>query len=140
MVTSIGNVALLVARLEDSVSFYTTVIGLQVLATIETDEVKEVIVGAKDVGSQLMLARRVEQDSPVSPSGFWKVFVHTDDLEGVLRRARDVGAEVTQEPFVIERFGLTLAFVKDPDGYLIELGQRQTEQASPERPEPSRSA
>lgn len=125
MATSIGNVALLVTDLEKSVAFYTRVIGLQVLTTIETDEVKEVIVGGKDVGSQLMLARRVEQDSPVNPSGFWKVFVHTDDLDGVLLRARDAGAEVTQEPIVIERFRLTLAFVKDPDGYLIELGQRQ---------------
>ena len=111
MVTSIGNVALLVTDLEDSVSFYTSVIGLQVLTTIETDEVKEIIVGAKDVGSQLMLARRVEQEAPVTPSGFWKVFVHTDDLEGILLRARDAGAEITQEPMVFERFGLTLAFV-----------------------------
>lgn len=39
MVTSIGNVALFVTNLEDSVTFYTTVIGLQVLTTIETDEV-----------------------------------------------------------------------------------------------------
>jgi lactoylglutathione lyase len=127
MATSIGNVALLVTDLDESVSFYTTVIGLQVLTTIETDEVQEVIVGAKDVGSQLMLARRIDQDLPVNPSGFWKLFVHTDDLDGVLLRARNAGVQVTQEPIVMERFGLTLAFVKDPDGYLIELGQRQSE-------------
>jgi lactoylglutathione lyase len=66
----------------------------------------------------------------VTPSGFWKVFIHTDDLEGILLRARDAGAEVIQGPIVVERFGLTLAFVKDPDGYLIELGQRETETRS----------
>jgi lactoylglutathione lyase len=130
VVTSIGNVALDVSDLEKSVAFYTDVIGLQVLTTIETDEVREVIVGTRDIGSQLMLARRRGQDSSVNPSGFWKVFIHTDDLEGVLVRARDAGAEVTQEPMVVERFGLTLAFVKDPDGYLIELGQRHTKQVA----------
>ena len=46
---------------------------------------------------------------------------------------REIAAaqKVNGRPIVVERFGLTLAFVNDPDGYLIELGQRRTEQATP---------
>ena len=125
MTTSIGNVAINVADLERSVRFYTDVVGLTVLARIETADVREVIVGAKHEGSQLMLAEQVTEPGPVAPSGIWKVFVHTDDLGGVVERARVAGAEVAGEPIFLERFNLELAFVTDPDGYLLELGQRR---------------
>jgi lactoylglutathione lyase len=130
MTTSIGNVAISVASLERSVSFYTQVIGLQVLATIETADVREIIVGAEQVGSQLMLAEHTKNSRPIRPSGIWKVFINTEDLDGILRRAKDAGAELVDGPIFLERFGLHLAFVKDPDGYLIEIGQRADTESS----------
>lgn len=125
MTTSIGNVAIYVADLERSVGFYTDVIGLTVLTTIETPDVREVIVGAPQDGSQLMLAKPAGEPMPVSPSGIWKVFVNTDDLDGVLARARAAGVQSAGERMFLERFNLELAFLHDPDGYLIELGQRR---------------
>jgi lactoylglutathione lyase len=130
MTTSIGNVAISVASLERSVSFYTQVIGLQVLATIETADVREIIVGAEQVGSQLKLAEHTKNSRPIRPSGIWKVFINTEDLDGILRRAKDAGAELVDGPIFLERFGLHLAFVKDPDGYLIEIGQRADTESS----------
>jgi lactoylglutathione lyase len=132
--TSIGNVAIYVADLERSVAFYTNVLGLAVLATIETADVKEVIVGAENDGSQLMLAKPSGESAPVNPSGIWKVFVNTDDLDGVLARGRAAGVQLAAEPIFLERFNLDLAFLNDPDGYLIELGQRRS------YPMPSRPA
>ena len=126
MTTSIGNVAVAVTSLERSVPFYTQVIGLSVLATIETDDVKEIIVGADELGSQLMLAKHKRDAPPVRPSGIWKVFINTNDLQGILDRAQKAGAEVVDGPMFLERFNLQLAFVRDPDGYLIELGQPGT--------------
>src|SRR6185312_1148363 len=104
--------------------------GLQVLATIETADVREIIVGAEQVGSQLMLAEHTKNSRPIRPSGIWKVFVNTEDLDGILRRAKDAGAELVDGPIFLERFGLHLAFVKDPDGYLIEIGQRADTESS----------
>jgi lactoylglutathione lyase len=130
MTTSIGNVAISVASLERSISFYTQVVGLHVLATIDTADVREVIVGTEQVGTQLMLAEHTNNSRPIRPSGIWKVFVNTEDLDGILRRANDAGAELVDGPIFLERFGLHLAFVKDPDGYLIEIGQR-ADAASP---------
>jgi catechol 2,3-dioxygenase-like lactoylglutathione lyase family enzyme len=100
------------------------VIGLHVLATIETADVREVIVGAEQIGTQLMLAEHTNQSRHINPSGIWKVFVNTEDLDGILSRAKDAGAQVVDGPIFLERFGLQLVFVKDPDGYLIEIGQR----------------
>src|SRR5690242_11632935 len=125
MTSSIGNVAIYVADLERSVRFYTEVIGLTVLSTIETPDVREVIVGAPQDGSQLMLAKPTGDPMPVNPSGIWKVFVDTGDLDGVLARARAAGVQPAGERIFLERFNLELAFLSDPDGYLIEIGQRQ---------------
>jgi hypothetical protein len=38
-------------------------------------------------------------------------------------RALAAGATPVAEPMVLERFGVTIAMVTDPDGYLLELGQ-----------------
>jgi lactoylglutathione lyase len=124
--TSIGNVAIYVTDLQRSVGFYTNVLGLSVLATIETPEVKEVIVGAPNDGSQLMLAKPSGESTPVNPLGIWKVYVDTDDLDSVLERARGAGISPAGEPIFLARYNLELAFLNDPDGYLIELGQRRS--------------
>ena len=54
---------------------------LDVIATVQTPEVLEVIVGRRGTGSQLMLAHG-RQTGPVTPSGIWKVYLSTDDLAG----------------------------------------------------------
>jgi lactoylglutathione lyase len=122
--TSIGNVAIYVGDLERSTAFYTEVLGLEVLTRIDTPDVREVIVGAPGEGSQLMLAKDTHDDDPVRASGIWKVFVFTDDAAALYRRAVEAGAEAVAEPALLEQFNVTIGFVKDPDGYLIELGQR----------------
>jgi len=128
-VISVGSVAIFVADLERSAAFYEQVVGLDVLARIDTPEVREVIVGARDKGSQLMLAHR-RGAAPLDPtSGFWKVYLDVDDVEGSFRRLVDAGAEVVAEPRLLERWNLSIALVKDPDGYLLELGQRHGDPA-----------
>jgi len=39
-------------------------------------------------------------------------------------RAITAGAEAVEPPKFLEQFSVTIAFVKDPDGYLLELGQQ----------------
>jgi lactoylglutathione lyase len=122
--TSIGNVALYVSDLARSEAFYTDVLGLEVLTRIDTPEVREVIVGRAGEGSQLMLAWRPAHDEPVTPSGIWKVYVATDDAQALYDRAVAAGATPLEPPRHLERFRVTIAFVADPDGYVVELGQR----------------
>jgi catechol 2,3-dioxygenase-like lactoylglutathione lyase family enzyme len=120
----IGNIAIHVSDLDGSERFYVDGLGLEVTARIETDEVREVIVGSATGGSELMLAVRADGTQPVEPdAGIWKVFVHTDDAAEAYRRALAAGAEPVAEPELLDRFGITIAMVRDPDGYLIELGQ-----------------
>jgi predicted enzyme related to lactoylglutathione lyase len=118
----IGNAAIWVSDLERSTEFYTTCLGLDVIARVDAGEVREVIVGRAGVGSQLMLAAKAGEPSG-PPAGFWKVFLNTPDVHSDYARAVAGGAEPVAEPALLERFGVTIALVTDPDGYLLELGQ-----------------
>ena len=44
----------------------------------------------------------------------------TDDVEAAVVRAREAGAAVVKEP-VVKPWGQTVAYVRDPDGTLIEV-------------------
>jgi hypothetical protein len=54
----------------------------------------------------------------------WKVFLDTDDAAGLYERAVAAGAESVLAPKLLERFNVTIAMFRDPDGYLLEVGQR----------------
>jgi lactoylglutathione lyase len=121
---SIGNIAVYVSDLERSERFYTRGLGLDVLARVEAPEVREVIVGTPGEGSQLMLAWDRASGGLVEPSGIWKVFLFTDDAAASYDGAIAAGATAVAPPKRLEQFRITIALVEDPDGYLIEIGQR----------------
>ena len=124
MATTIGNVAINVADLERSERFYVDVLGLEVLNRIQTPDVKESFIGSSAGGSQLALAQHSDDRPIEAGGGMWKVYVATDDADGLFRRAVAAGAEPVADPKHLERFRVTIAFVRDPDGHLVELGQQ----------------
>ena len=123
---SIGNVAINVSDLARAERFYTEGLGLEVLTRINTPEVREVIVGSPGEGSQLMLAKHATDDATPQPAGIWKVFLFTDDVAALYDAAIAAGADAVEPPAYLEQFKVTIAFVKDLDGYLLELGQRHS--------------
>ena len=123
--TSIGNIAVWVGDLERAKRFYTAGLGFDVIATVQTSEVHEVIVGRQGLGSQLMLAHRIGQPGMAAPTGFWKTFVWSEDLPEDFAKAVAAGGTVVTEPTRLAQFHLTIAVVADPDGYLVELGQQE---------------
>ncbi|MBU3700523.1 MAG: VOC family protein [Acidimicrobiia bacterium] len=128
MSTRIGNVALWVSDLDRSERFWTEGLGLDVQARIDTPDVREVLVGSPEGGSQVLLSKATmatEENRP-RPDGIWKVFLDVDDVHAAFDRALAAGATPDHEPFVLElpTLTITLAFVRDPDGYLIEMGRR----------------
>jgi lactoylglutathione lyase len=93
-----------------------------VLATVNAGDVQEVIVGRAGEGSQLMLAVRDGQSSG-TPAGIWKVFLTSQDAAADYARAVAAGAVPVAEPYDLAQFGVTVALVRDLDGYLLEIGQ-----------------
>jgi len=127
MSTKIGNVALYVSDLEQSERFYVEGFGLEVQARIDTPDVREILIGSSNGGTQLLLSKPTidSDESQPRPDGIWKIFLDVDDVQAAFDRAVAAGATPDREPFELElpNFVITLGFVRDPDGYLLELGR-----------------
>jgi len=54
-------------------------------------------------------------------TAYGHIAVMTEDLDGALERLAVQGIEPEREPYSVREGGSRLCFVKDPDGYRIEL-------------------
>jgi lactoylglutathione lyase len=52
------------------------------------------------------------------------IAIAVDDLDGTLDRLREQGIEPEREPYSVREGGSRLTFVRDPDGYRVELIDR----------------
>ncbi|MDJ0849222.1 MAG: VOC family protein [Myxococcota bacterium] len=121
MKTSIDQYCINVSDLEKSVYFYETVLGLEVTHRIETADFTEVVLAGAS-GNRIQLARHHAQTGPIEHgNGFWKLYLDTDDCKGLYQRCIDAGMESVSAPERLEHWPVTAAFVKDPDGYLVEM-------------------
>ena len=57
-------------------------------------------------------------------TGYGHIAVGVDDLDGTLERLAAQGIEPEREPYRVREGGSLLCFVRDPDGYRIEIIDR----------------
>ena len=73
-------------------------------------------------GLKLQLAQQKEQAGPVDlGNAFWKLYVNTHDIDAACTRAATGGRDGRQGAERLDRWPMSIAFVRDPDGYLVEL-------------------
>src|SRR4051812_39393489 len=120
----LGQYCLNVADLERAVGFYTA-LGLECTSRTEIPQAHEAIIERPGRGSKLQLAQQLEQELPLDlGNAFWKLYVNTDDIDVLFAKAVAAGATVESKPERMERWPVTIAFVRDLDGYLVEFVQR----------------
>jgi predicted enzyme related to lactoylglutathione lyase len=130
MKTTLGQYCINVANMERAVAFYHDAIGLEITNTIEEENFRETILGT-DGGARLQLAYHFGKDEPIEHvNSFWKHYVYTDDCKGLYKRAIEAGGTSVLEPMELERWNCTIAMVKDPDGYDLEIVQNEASSAS----------
>jgi predicted enzyme related to lactoylglutathione lyase len=111
----IGQIALTVHDLDNSVAFYRDVVGLKFLFQAPNVAFFDV------AGVRLMLGLSESSDS--QPEGTVLYFDVTD-LDVSFAQLRDRGANVEQEPHFIAKLGakdLWMGFFRDPSGNLFAL-------------------
>jgi lactoylglutathione lyase len=124
MKTTLGQYCINVSDLERAVAFYAGAIGLEITNRIEEETFREVILGTPD-GARIQLAHHSDQEGPIEHgNAFWKHYVYTDDCNTIHERAVAAGGESVLAPQRLERWRCTVAMVKDPDGYQLEIIQR----------------
>ncbi len=57
-------------------------------------------------------------------TGYGHIAIGVDDLDATLARLKEQGIEPEREPYSVREGGSRLCFVRDPDGYRIELIER----------------
>jgi lactoylglutathione lyase len=73
---------------------------------------------------ELELTYNFGVDSYELGTGYGHVALTVEDLDGTLERLATQGIEPEREPYQVREGGSRLCFVRDPDGYRIELIER----------------
>ena len=91
------------------------------------DEAINVFMGLPDDGDEprLELTYNIGRDEPYDiGTGYGHIAITTPDLDGTLKRLAQRGIDPERPPYTVSDGGSRLTFLRDPDGYRIELIER----------------
>ncbi len=114
-----------VSDIDATIRFYET-LGLTCTSRTQiTDDIEEAMIENPDRGGWIQLAHDRSKPDAVQPgTSVWKLYVYTDDCQGLHDRAVAAGYRSHMAPERLERWPVLMAYIEDPDGYLVELLQR----------------
>jgi lactoylglutathione lyase len=113
-----------IADIDRSVAFYTA-LGFEELRRMPIrEEAINVFMGLPGDGPRLELTYNFGVDSYELGTGYGHIAVTVDDLDATLARLAEQGIEPERPPYTVREGGSRLCFVRDPDGYRIELIER----------------
>ena len=113
--------------IDRSVQFYKALGFDEIGRMTIRDEAVNVFMGLPDDGPEprLELTYNVGRSEPYEVgTGYGHIAVTTPDIDATLRRLAKEGIEPERPPYSVREGGSRLCFVRDPDGYRIELLER----------------
>lgn len=115
-----------VADLDKSLDFYTNVLGMKQLKRFENTEYRYtlVFVGYDENGACIELTYNWDTDSYNLGNAFGHIALGSDDIYAACEKIKAAGGNVIREAGPMKGGETHIAFVKDPDGYQIELIQQ----------------
>jgi lactoylglutathione lyase len=118
-----------VKDLEASLRFYTEQLGMRLLRRNDYPAGKFTLAfvgyGDESAHSVLELTHNWGRDDYALGDAFGHVAIGVDDIRAVCERLRANGVKITREPGPMKHGSTVIAFVEDPNGYKIELIERQ---------------
>jgi lactoylglutathione lyase len=112
-----------ITNIDRSVAFYEA-LGFQEVARLPIrDEAINVFMNQPGDGDmpRLELTYNHGVDSYDLGTAYGHIAITTGDIHGTLARLADQGIEPEKPPYSVREGGSLLAFVKDPDGYRVEI-------------------
>lgn len=118
-----------VADLDKSVEFYTKVLGMKELRRSENTEYRYTLAfvgyGDEKDNAVIELTYNWDTDSYDHGNTFGHLAIEYDDIYAACEEIKALGGVVSREPGPVKGGTTEIAFVKDPDGYSIELIQNK---------------
>ena len=117
-----------VGDLQRSIDFYTRVMGMRLLRTTERPEQKYSLAfvgyGANPEQAEIELTYNHGVSSYEPGTAYGHIALGVADVRAACEKIRSGGGAITREPGPVQGGTTVIAFVTDPDGYKIELIER----------------
>ena len=114
-----------VGNLEQSIKFYTEILGMQLLRQKEYPDGEFTLAflgyGPEDKNTAIELTYNWGVDSYDIGSGFGHLAIEVEDVYKATEEIREAGGKIIREAGPMNAGTTIIAFVEDPDGYAIEL-------------------
>jgi lactoylglutathione lyase len=113
-----------IGDIDRSVDFYKA-LGFEEVGRMPIrDEAINVFMGLPGDGARLELTYNHGVDSYELGTGYNHIAVTTGDLDEKLDNLKQQGIEPEKPPYTVSENGPRICFVRDPDGYRVELIER----------------
>ncbi|MFT5674552.1 MAG: lactoylglutathione lyase [Paraglaciecola sp.] len=116
-----------VGNLERSIAFYTDVLDMSLLRKSDNPEYKYTLAfvgyGQESEHTVLELTYNWETESYEPGTAYGHIAIGVDDIYAVCEKIESQGGDVYRKPGPVQGGETVIAFVRDPDGYAIELIQ-----------------
>lgn len=123
-----------VGDLKRSTDFYTNVMGMRLLRSVDRPEQKYSLAfvgyGDESTDAVLELTWNHGVDRYDHGEAYGHIAIEVPDAAQACERIRRAGGKVVREAGPVKGGSTVIAFVEDPDGYRIELIERSGEDSS----------
>ena len=131
MIEAIDHIGIITNNLQQSVEFYTDVLGFSISAKIEMDDAgfsaifvekngsKIELIGYRGIITERSEGVEIKMGGSSIPINDHITFT-VDEIAATVTELKEKGVEFGLEPIQVEG-GMKIAFFKDPNGMLIEL-------------------
>ncbi|MFQ3196797.1 MAG: lactoylglutathione lyase [Paraglaciecola sp.] len=114
-----------VGNLPRSLAFYTDLLGMKLLRQSDNQDYRYTLAfvgyGEEDSHTVLELTYNWDEDSYEMGTAYGHIAIGVDDIYQLCTALKDQGGDVYREPGPVKGGTTVIAFVRDPDGYAIEL-------------------
>ncbi|MFC0444603.1 lactoylglutathione lyase [Pseudidiomarina halophila] len=118
-----------VGDLDRSIKFYTELMGMKLLRQTDNEEYTYTLafVGYGDEKDHTVLELTYNWDKSEYDlgDGYGHIAIGVEDIYGLCEDLEAKGADVYRKPGPVKGGKTVIAFVRDPDGYAIELIERK---------------
>jgi lactoylglutathione lyase len=122
-----------VGNLQRSIDFYTQVLGMKLLRTTENPEYKYTLAfvgyGTNPDHAELELTYNYGVDKYEMGTAYGHIAIGVEDAYKACDAVKAAGGNVTREAGPVKGGATVIAFVQDPDGYKVELIERNAQRA-----------
>lgn len=118
-----------VGNLDKSIRFYTQIMGMKLLRQSDNQEYQYTLAfvgyGDESDTTVLELTYNWDKSSYALGDAYGHIAIAVDDIYSICEAIEKQGGDVYRKPGPVKGGKTVIAFVRDPDGYAIELIERK---------------